>query len=117
MISDYMYEMLHNWARWATYGSGVGGRCRSIEHRYVPESDIEKRVSSSIPVNNADAVRVEKALVDKAMPKKSKAIIIGKFAYRQSDVYCARSNGISMAKFDDEMAKAVKIVENRIKLK
>lgn len=116
MISEYMYEMLHNWARWATDGN-KRARCRSIEHRYIPESDIEKAVSSSIPVNNADAVRIERALVDKAMPKKSKAIIVGKFAYRQSDVYCARSNGISMAKFDDEMAKAVKIVENRIKSK
>lgn len=112
MISDYMHGELTNWARWATFSCGSVGHCKSLEHRYKSESDIDKKANTPIEVINADAVKIEKILVSPNTPKRNKKLIIAHYAYRTDHKITCKDLGLSFKSYDIELERSVKMLEN-----
>lgn len=113
MISDYMFEELANWRRWCL-STNQKHHCRSLEHRYLAESDLDRTVTATTIVRNFDAMAIEKQLSSYTFPKKARRLIINEYIFKRPYQRTCKEIGISFKDYDWQLVKAVLILENRI---
>ena len=112
-ISDYMHEELLNWRRWCINGAGAN-HCKSLEHRYQSESDLDRVATATVQVRIFDAMAIEKQLSSLTFPKKQRALIINEFIWKRPYQRTCKELGIRFIEYDMQVMKAVKILENRM---
>lgn len=113
MISNYMQDKIMNWSRWCLM-SQAKGRCRSLEHRYIAESDIGREIEATIFIDNLDAAKVESCISHPQFPKKYRRLIINQYIHRKQYQQTCRELGIRYNLHDNELIKAVNILDARL---
>lgn len=114
-INSYMFEELQNWRRWCLSLGGGNGHCKSLEHRYQSESDLDRVVTAHIEVRNFDAVEIEKQLSSLTFPKKQRRLIINEYIWHRPYIRTCKELGITFSEYDQKIISAVNILENRLK--
>lgn len=113
MISEYIYHEIVNWARWCTEKPHLN-HCKSLEHRYRPESDLGKELRATIQLRTLDAAKIETVISTPSFPTKQRSIIINNYVHRFPHQKTCRILGISFKHYDYELERAVTILENRL---
>ena len=113
MTNDYMHDRIRNWARWCTTGLGHG-HCRSLEHRYIAESDLGRETEAKIFTDILDAQKVESCISHPTFPKKYRQLLINEYIKRKQYQQTCREFGIRYKLYDAELEKAVIILDNRL---
>ena len=112
-INNFMFEELANWRRYCL-SSGGKGHCKSLEHRYQSESDLDKVVTASVLVRVFDAMDIEKQLSSYTFPKKQRRLIINEYIWRRPYQRTCKELGISFNEYDNKVILAVNVLENRL---
>ena len=117
MVNDYMNDKIKNWSRWCLQGKGQG-HCRSLEHRYIAESDLGRETEAKLFTDIIDAGKVEACITNPNFPKKYRIIlkseyILSKLENKQYQQTC-RELGIRYVLYETELFKAVNILDNRL---
>ena len=108
-VSVEIQERIENWALWCI-DRMPRHSCRSIEGRYKPES------TNDIPVfvvNPLDAVLIEKAMI--GLDVRSKGLLKAHFVCRAPVNEVRRTFAIRYGQYEHELARAIRMVENRLK--
>lgn len=113
MINDFMNDKIKNWSRWCSMGR-VQGRCRSLEHRYIAESDLGRETEAKLFTDILDAAKVEDCISNPNFPKKYRRLLINEYIHRKQYQQTCRELGIRYALYDTELLKAVSILDNRL---
>jgi hypothetical protein len=113
MINDYMHDKIKNWSRWCLMGR-VQGRCRSLEHRYIAESDLGRETEAKLFTDIIGAAKVEDCISQPNFSKKYRRLLINEYIHRKQYQQTCRELGIRYALYDTELLKAVNILDNRL---
>jgi hypothetical protein len=107
-IDSRLHDRLCNWARWVA-DQRQQGRCRSIEHRYVPEridNDERRKQISSIPMDIFDAARIESAISSRSYPSSYRQSLIAYYVHAMPTWAIVRKARIRMCDLAAHMAAA-----------
>ncbi len=113
-IDEYTDWRLKNWSRYVTFGNSPG-HCSSIEHKYIPESDLdneEKRKPTTL-TDSRDAIIVEKILTNPNFPIKSRKLIVNEYALHRNFRYTCRELGIRFSAYSQKLYIAANMINNR----
>lgn len=113
MVNDFMHDKIKNWARWCLMGRAQG-HCKSLEHRYIAESDLGRETEAKIFTDIIDAAKVENCISHPHFPKKYRRLLINEYIYRKQYQQTCRELGIRYAMYENELLKAANILDNRL---
>lgn len=108
-----MHEDLVNWGRWSSDKKGEPhAHCGSAEWRYKHPQDgfWERRDIQPQMVDVLSALSFEKIIVK--LPQKYRLMLVGWYSKRQSMQAICCATGTRFAHFDQEMRKAINMVDN-----
>ena len=108
-VSVEIQERIENWALWCI-DRMPRHSCRSIEGRYKPEAVNDIPV---VVVNPLDAVLIEKAMI--GLDVRSKGLLKAHFVCRTPVNEVRRTFAIRYGQYEHELARAIRMVENRLK--
>ncbi len=108
-VSIEIQERIENWALWCIERMPRHS-CRSIEGRYKPVAVGDLPV---IVVNPLDAVLIEKAMI--GLDVHSKGLLKAHFVCRAPVNDVRRTFAIRYGQYEHEIARAIHMVENRLK--
>ena len=109
-VSIEIQERVENWARWCIEKTPRRA-CRSIEGRWRNNATHE---TSAIIVNPLDAVLVEKVMVS-GIHENDRLLLRAHYVYKPPVSEVRKEFGIRYGQYESEIARALRMVENRLK--
>lgn len=109
-VSIEIQERVENWAYWCVEKTPLRS-CRSIEGRWRNNSQTDRR---SFIVNPLDAVIIEKIMVS-GIHENDRLLLRAHYVYKTPVNDLRKEFGIRYGQYESEIARALRMVENRIK--
>ena len=109
-VSIEIQERIENWAVWCIERM-PRHTCRSIEGRW---KNIAPGEPPSFIVNPLDAVIIEKVMVS-GIHENDRLLLRAHYVYRQPVSEVRKEFGIRYGQYESEIARALRMVENRLK--
>ena len=109
-VSIEMQDRVENWAYWCVEKTPRRS-CRSIEGRWRNNS---KTDSQAFIVNPLDAVIIEKIMVS-GIHENDRLLLRAHYVYKTPVNELRKEFGIRYGQYESEIARALRMVENRIK--
>ena len=109
-VSIEIQERVENWAHWCIEKTPRRS-CRSIEGRWRNNAPHEP---SAIIVNPLDAVIIEKVMVN-GIHENDRLLLRAHYVYKPPVSEVRKEFGIRYGQYESEVARALRMVENRLK--
>lgn len=109
-VSIEIQERIENWARWCIEKTPRRS-CRSIEGRWRNNAPHEP---SPIIVNPLDAAIIEKVMVS-GIHENDRLLLRAHYVYKPPVSEVRKEFGIRYGQYESEVARALRMVENRVK--
>ena len=109
-VSIEIQERVENWAYWCVEKTPRRS-CRSIEGRWRNNSQTDRH---AFIVNPLDAVIIEKVMVS-GIHENDRLLLRAHYVYKTPVSEVRKEFGIRYGQYESEIARALRMVENRIK--
>ena len=109
-VSIEIQERVENWAHWCIEKTPRRA-CRSIEGRWRNNAPHEP---SAIIVNPLDAVIIEKVIVS-GIHENDRLLLRAHYVYKPPVSEVRKTFGIRYGQYESEIARALRMVEDRLK--